>query len=89
MLMTKKKLILGEGLAQGLHDTTLTTNYSLNFTASRNKFCLNLHYNRANSYLFGDVKEIIKLKTEVTANLLCLGNISDKLSADNMSNTGL
>ena len=49
----KKKyiLILGEGPAQGLDDTTLTveTKYPINFTEHNKKFCLSLHYNRANS----------------------------------------
>ena len=49
----KKKyiLILGEGPTQGLDDTTLTveTKYPINFTEHNKKFCLSLHYNRANS----------------------------------------
>ena len=49
----KKKyiLILGEGPTQGLDDTTLTveTKYPINFTEYNKKFCLSLHYNRANS----------------------------------------
>ena len=43
----KDILILGEGPAEGLDDTTLTAekDYSINFTKSRKKFCLNLRYN--------------------------------------------
>ena len=52
----KKKdiLILSEGPIHGLDDTTLTAEkkYSINFTVAINKFCLNLHYNEANSYFF-------------------------------------
>ena len=52
----KKKdiLILGEGPTQGLDGTTLTAEkkYSINFTENNKKFCLSLHYNGANSYLF-------------------------------------
>ena len=43
------------------------------------KFCLSLHYNRANSYLFVNGTEIIKFKakdSEISAYSLCLGNIS-------------
>ena len=52
----KKKdiLILGEGPTQGVDGTTLTAEkkYSINFTENNKKFCLSLHYNGANSYLF-------------------------------------
>ena len=66
--------------------------YSINFTTSETKFCLSLHYNGANSYLFVNDTEIIKFKannSEVVANLLCLGNISKDFSEDNMKKTGL
>ena len=56
MLITRKKdiLILSEGSTQGLDGTTLTADemYSNNFTATKRKFCLRLHYNGANSCLF-------------------------------------
>ena len=56
MLITRKKyiLILSEGSTKGLDGTTLTAEKksSMNFTESRTKFCLRLHYSRANSYLF-------------------------------------
>ena len=58
--------ILGEGPTRGLDDTTLTTEkkYSSNFMESRKKFCLSLHYNGANSYLFVNGVEIIKSKAK-------------------------
>ena len=43
------------------------------------KFCLSLHYNGANSYLFINGTGIYKFKakdSEIKANSLCLGNIS-------------
>ena len=42
----KNILILGEGFTQGLEDTTLYAGkiYSTNFTATKEKFCLSLHY---------------------------------------------
>ena len=57
-------LILGEGPTQRLDDTTLTAEkkYSIKFTLTRKKFCLRLHYNGANSYLFVNGTEIIKFK---------------------------
>ena len=56
----KSILILGEGFTQGLEDTTLYPEkiYSINFTATKNKFCLSLHCNGANSYLFVNGTEI-------------------------------
>ena len=50
----KDILILGDGPIQGLGDTTLTAEavYSINFTQSNSTFCLSLHYNGSNSFLF-------------------------------------
>ena len=61
--------------------------YLINFTVTKNKFCLSLHYNGANSYLFEKGTEIYKFKvkdSEIAAAPLCLGNISKDWSADNM-----
>ena len=55
------------------------------------KFCLSLHYNGANSYLFVNDTEIIKFKakdSKIVASPLCLGNISKDWSIDNMKRTG-
>ena len=91
----KKKgiLILGEGPTQGLDSTTLTAEktYSINLTATKSRFCLSLHYNGANSYLFVNGKKVIKFKakdSDIVANPLCLGNISEDFSKDNMKKTG-
>ena len=51
----KKKdiLVLGKGPTQELESTFTTEKmYSINFTLTKSKFCLSLHYNGANSYLF-------------------------------------
>ena len=50
----KDILILGIGPTQGLGEHSLTAEkmYSINFTKEYTKFCLSLHYNGANSYLF-------------------------------------
>ena len=53
--------------------------YSINFTKKNTKFCLSLHYNGTNSYLFVNGTEIIKFKakdSEIIPYSLCLGNIS-------------
>ena len=91
----KKKdiLVLGKGPTQGLeHTLTAEKMYSINFTVTRKKICLNLHYNGANSYLFANGTEIYKFKakdSEIVVGPICLGNISRDLSVDNMKRTGL
>ena len=53
--------------------------YSVNFTVRKKKFCLSLHYNGANSYLFVNGTEICKFKakdSEIVASPLYLVNIS-------------
>ena len=93
-LITEKKdiLILGKGPTQGLeHTLTAEKMYSINFTVTKKKFCLSLHYNGANSYLFVNGTEIIKFKakdSEILAYSLCLGNISKDWTNDNMKKTG-
>ena len=78
----KKKdiLFLEKGPTQGLEHTLTAENmYSINSTVTRKKFCLSLHYNGVNSYLFVNATEIYKFKakdSEIVATLLCLGNIS-------------
>ena len=61
----KKKdiLVLGIGPTQGLeHTLTAEKMYSINFTVTKKKFCLSLHYNGANSYLIVNGTEIYKFK---------------------------
>ena len=90
----KKKdiLVLGIGPTQGLeHALTAEKMDSINFTVTKKKVCLSLHYNGANSCLFVNVTEIYKFKakdSEIVAAPLCLGNISKDWSADNIKKTG-
>ena len=93
MLIIKKDiLILGRGPRQGLeHTLTAEKMDSINFTLTKKKFCLGLHCNGANSYLFVNRTEIYKFKakdSEIVATALCLGNISKIWSVDNMKKTG-
>ena len=85
-------LVLGIGPTQGLeHTLTAAKRYSINFTETKEKFCLSFHYNGVNSYLFVNGTEIYKFKandSEIVANPLCLGNISKDWSTDNMKKTG-
>ena len=92
-IIKKYILVLGKGPTQGL-EYTLTADwmYSINFTEKYQKFCLRLHYNGANSYLFVNGSQIYKLKakdSEITATPLCLVIISKDWSVDNMKKIGL
>ena len=78
-------LVLGKDFVQGINGTTTYAEklHKINFTEKNKKFCLSLHYNGANSYLFVNGIEIYKFKakdSEIVASPLCLGNIS----VDNM-----
>ena len=90
----KKKdiLVLRKVPTQGLENTlTAGKMYSINFTLTKKKFCLSLHYNGANSYLFVNGKEIYKFKakdSEILVGPVCLGNISEDWSVDNMKRAG-
>ena len=94
-LDSKKKyiLVLGRGPTQGVESTlTAEKMYSINFTVTKKKFCLSLHYNGGNSYLFVNRTEITKFKaknSEIVASPLCLGNISKDWSTDNLKKQGL
>ena len=71
----KDILILGKGPTQGLeHTLSAEKMYSINFTEKNKKFCLSLHYNKENSYLFVNGTEIHKFKWKdsgILANSLC------------------
>ena len=79
-MIKKDILVLGKGPTQGLeHTLTAEKMCSINFTVSKKKLCLSLHFNGENSYLFVFGKETVKFKakdSEIVASPLCLGNIS-------------
>ena len=89
----KDILILGKRSTQGLeHTLSAEKMYSIKFTEKDKKFCSSLLYNRENSYLFVNGKEIHKFKvkdSEIVATPLYLGNISKDWSVDNMKKTRL
>ena len=77
----KDILILSKGPAKGLNNTMLIaeTLYSINFTRRGIKFCLNLHYNGSNSFLFLNATKVYQFKakdSEIEKYPLCLRNIS-------------
>ena len=87
----KKKyiLILDNGPTQGLDDTRLTAEaqYSINFSRSNRKFCLSLHYNGSNSFLFVNATKIYQFKakdSEVEIYPLRLGNILEDFQLINV-----
>ena len=89
----KDILILGKGRTQGLENTLCAEKmYWISFTEHNKKFCLSLYYDGANSYLFVNGKEIIKFEakdSEIVTTPLCLGNISNDWTVDNMKKLNL
>ena len=87
----KDILIHGKGPTQGLeHTLSAEKMYSINFTEKTNFFCLSLHYNNENCYLFVNGTKIIKFESkypEILLYPLCLGNISRDWSVNNMKKT--
>ena len=81
--------ILGEGQTQGLNDTMLTAEAqcSINLSRSNIKFCLSLHYDGSNSFLFVNATKIYQFKandSEIKRYPLCLGNISKDFTSINI-----
>ena len=75
--------LMGEGLTQGINDTTIYVeqNYYRNFMDSGKKFVLSLHYNGDNSYLFVNGRQELKFKCktdQLVKEKLCIGNLSDQ-----------
>ena len=62
----KKEILVVEiGRTQRLeHAVTTKKIYSINFTVAKKKFCLSLHCNGTNSYLFVNGTEIYKFKAK-------------------------
>ena len=84
----------GEGLTQGIHDTTLYVekNYNRNFTDPGKNFVLSLHYNGDDSYLFVNSRQELKFKAktdQLVKEKLCIGNLSDQWTASESEKTGL
>ena len=61
--------------------------YSINFTASKTKFCLSLPCNGRNSFLYVDGVKVYQFKvkdSEIKPYCLCLGSISKDFTVDNI-----
>ena len=75
--------LMGEGLTQGINDTTIYAEkkYWRNFTDPGKKFVLSLHYNGDDSYLFVNGRQELKFKCktdQLVKEKLCIGNLSDQ-----------
>ena len=92
---TKSVLVFGHGLMQKINDTTIYAErmYSPNFTVDNKIFCLRLHYNGDNSYLFVNGKEVTKFRaknSELMKYPMCLGDLSkDYTRKNSCTDTGL
>ena len=78
----KNIYVMGTGLTQGIHDTTLYAekNFYRNFTDFGKKFMLSLHYNGDDSYLFVNGWQELKFKCktdQLVKEKLCIGKLSD------------
>ena len=94
---TKTALVLDRDFVQKIDDTTIYAEKrsSPNFSIDNKTFCLSLHYNGDNSYLFVNCKEVIKFKAnakdfEATErHSMCLGNILSDFNQTHRISTGL
>ena len=86
--------LMGDGLTQGINDTTLYAekNYWRNFTDPGKKFVLSLHYNGDDSNLFVNGRQELKFKCktdQLVKEKLCIGNLSDQWTTSESEKTGL
>ena len=78
---TPSILVLGHGLIHKINNMAIYAEkmYLPNFSVENKAFCLSIHYNGGDSYLFVNGKEVTKFKakdSEIKANQLTLGSIS-------------
>ena len=86
--------VMGTGLTQGIHDTTLYAekNFYRNFTDPGKQFMLSLHYNGDDSYLFVNGRQELKFKSktdQLVKEKLCIVNLSDQWDTSESEKTGL
>ena len=92
--IAKHIYLMGDGLTQGINDTTLYVekNYWRNFTDLGKKFVLSLHYDDDDSYLFVNGRQELKFKCktdQLVQEKLCLGNLSNQWTTSESEKTGL
>ena len=86
--------VMGTGLTQGIHDTTLYAekNFCRNFTDYGKKFMLSLHYNSDDSYLFVNSRQELKFKCktdQLVKEKLCIRNLSDQWTTNESEKAGV
>ena len=67
--------------------SNIQAEYFINFSRSERKFCLSLHCNGNNRFLFVNATKIYQFKAKISdrkPNPLCLGNISQDVAAIKM-----
>ena len=84
--------LMGDGLTQGINDTTLYVekNYWRNFTDP--ELYRSLHYNGDKSYFFVNGRQQLKFKAktdQLVKKKLCIGNLSDQWTTSESEKTGL
>ena len=84
-------MFFGKRPTQGIGNTAKISEakYSINITRSGKKFCLDLHYNESNGFLYANDMKIYQFKatySEIKPYLLCLANNSKDLTVDNIKN---
>ena len=86
--------VMGDGLTQGINDTTLYVEkkYFRNFTEPDLKFVLSLDYNGDDSYLFVNARQELKFKAktdQLVKEKLWIGNLRDQWTTSESEKTGL
>ena len=77
--LSQNIIISGLDMSSSLHVDNKKKDILIFGSGPRKKFCLSLHYNGVNSYLFVNGTKIYKFKAkdcEIVENPLCSGNIS-------------
>ena len=90
---TNHVYVTGDGLTQGIHDTTLYVEkkYFRNFTEPNVKLVLSLHYNGDDSYLFVNGRQELKFKCktdQLVKEKLFIGSLSDQWTASESEKKG-
>ena len=90
----KDILIVSKTPTKGLDGTAFTAEalYPINFTQSRKRFILSLHYNGRNSFWFVNATKVYQFKakdSKIKDYALCLGNVSKDFTINNMKKTRL
>ena len=86
--------VVGDGVTQGIQDTTLYVEkkYFRNFSEPNVKFVLRFHCNDDDSYLFVNGRQELKFKCktdQLVKEKLCIGNLSDQWTASESEKTRL